>query len=139
MKKSLVVVIAVSVFVLLYFLTGQQKSNIDQQVNVLNLDADQPIKKIPDENELSEDNLSELDSSKTHFLDKNLEAVMDESVRQAVNKIVNTSSEGLIEVQTKDGVVVDLEGRFQSVPVAVIGKDGEVTIKDYTSKIPDKK
>lgn len=60
--------------------------------------------------------------------------------------MVNTSSEGLREVVKEDGtVIVDLQGRFQSATVAVIGKDGKLkttcvssapghTCKDHPAK-----
>lgn len=42
--------------------------------------------------------------------------------------LVNQSTDGLVEVQHADGSVsMDLEGRFQSVTVARINKDGSVT------------
>jgi hypothetical protein len=129
----------VSVFMFLYFFTGQQKNSIDQQVNVSGSAVDKTVSQSSDENKIIQDKNTELDASAMDSGVQTFDGEMDEVVRQAVNKIVNTSSEGLTEVQTENGVLVDLEGRFQSVPVATIGKDGKATIKDYTSKIPDKR
>ncbi len=57
---------------------------------------------------------------------------LDPEVREALNEMLNTSSEGLVE-ETRNGVTsVDLQGRFQSVPVATIDEDGNVQITDYT-------
>jgi hypothetical protein len=45
-----------------------------------------------------------------------------------LKKMINQSTEGLVQVQHPDGSVsVDLEGRFQNVAVARINKDGSVT------------
>jgi hypothetical protein len=45
-----------------------------------------------------------------------------------LKQMVNQSSEGLVQVQHADGSVsTDLEGRFQSVTVARVSKDGSVT------------
>jgi hypothetical protein len=62
---------------------------------------------------------------------------MEENIRKAVNEIVNTSSEGLVEKVAEDGSVsVDLQGRFKTVPVATIGEDGSIVIQDFSEQIP---
>ncbi len=58
---------------------------------------------------------------------------LEPEIREALGKILNTSAEGLVE-ETRNGVTsVDLQGRFQSAPVATIDKDGNVQITDYSS------
>lgn len=139
MKKTLVIVVSITAFVLLYFFSGQQKNSIDQQAVVSPAKVIPSVSDISKQNNLNKKTLIESSASAKKSTIETTEIKMDESVRQAVNEIVNTSSEGLTEVQTENGVVVDLEGRFQSVPVATIGADGEISITDYTSKVPDKK
>ena len=52
----------------------------------------------------------------------------------------NTSSEGLIEKVNPDGSVsVDLKGRFQHVPVAIMGEDGKITVKEFYTAPKDSK
>jgi len=53
---------------------------------------------------------------------------------QTLNKMLNTSSDGLVEEKTADGFSVNLNGRFQTVPVATIDDNGEVKIQDFSSK-----
>jgi len=73
-------------------------------------------------------------SNKSH---SNKPMQMEEDIRKAVNEIVNTSSEGLVEKVSEDGSVsVDLQGRFKTVPVATIDEDGNLVIQDFSSKIP---
>jgi len=59
---------------------------------------------------------------------------LEPEIQQALRKMINTSSEGLVEEKTENGVSVDLQGRFQTVPVATITTDGEVEVRDYTSQ-----
>lgn len=54
-------------------------------------------------------------------------------VKHALTKILNTSSEGLKEVVTENGVMVDLEGRFKTAPVAEIKDNGEIVVIDYVA------
>lgn len=61
------------------------------------------------------------------------ESRLDPAVRQAIEEMTNTSSEGLTEEKTEHGYEVDLEGRFRSVPVAEIDENGEVSVRDYLS------
>lgn len=61
------------------------------------------------------------------------EKELEPEIREAVNTLVNTSSEGLVEEQTNKGINVDLQGRFRTAPVATINEKGEVEIQDYTS------
>jgi len=47
---------------------------------------------------------------------------------EGLNPMLNKSSEGLVEQHNADGSVeMDLQGRFQSVTVARVNKDGSVT------------
>jgi len=128
-KKLLVVVIAVAVFVLLYFLTGQQKSAVDQQVKVLSSETDQSVSKTSETNNSIENDQTESvsDLEQTRSDRKKLEP----EIQQALEKMLNTSSEGLVEEKTDNGISVDLKGRFHMAPVATINEKGEVEVQDY--------
>ncbi len=61
---------------------------------------------------------------------------LEPEIREALGNMLNTSSEGLVE-ETRNGVTsVDLQGRFQTAPVATIDEDGNVQITDY-SHLPE--
>jgi 3-isopropylmalate dehydratase small subunit len=54
----------------------------------------------------------------------------EETQRMAagLKKMINQSSDGLVQVQLADGTVsMDMEDRFQNVPVARINKDGSLS------------
>lgn len=58
------------------------------------------------------------------------ELTQEEAQRMAagLKKMLNQSTEGLVQVQHPDGSVsMDLEGRFQNVALARVNKDGSVT------------
>jgi len=134
MKKLLMVVVAVAVFVLLVFLTGQQKNNIDQSVSISSTDMDKTDSKTSQKNNPEKNNLtkSTSNSEKSNPSAKKLEP----EIQQALEKMLNTSSEGLVEEKTNQGVSVNLQGRFQTVPVATINEKGEAEIQDYSSVPP---
>ncbi|HHJ17823.1 MAG TPA: hypothetical protein ENJ80_14115 [Gammaproteobacteria bacterium] len=57
---------------------------------------------------------------------------LEPEIRAALGDILNTSSEGLVE-ETRNGVTsVDLQGRFQTAPVATIDENGNIQITDYS-------
>jgi len=60
-------------------------------------------------------------------------APLEPEIREALGRILNTSSEGLVEVTTDKGTSVDLQGRFQTAPVATIDEHGKATIVDYST------
>jgi len=64
---------------------------------------------------------------------------LSDEMKEALGRMVNTSSEGLVEQRLADGtVLVDLQGRFQSAMVATIGPDGKLSTNCF-SKSPDHK
>jgi len=54
-------------------------------------------------------------------------------IQVELKQLLNTSSEGLVEIKTDNGEMVDLKDRFRTVPVATINDRGEVVIQDYVS------
>ena len=57
---------------------------------------------------------------------------LEPEIRARLEKLLNTSSEGLVEEEINGAVRLDLRGRFRTVPVATINEKGEVEITDYT-------
>jgi hypothetical protein len=65
---------------------------------------------------------------------KNSEILLPENLKKVLQERLknNTSSDGLIEETLPDGSkMMDLQGRFQHMPVAIVGKDGEIVVKEY--------
>lgn len=58
---------------------------------------------------------------------------LEPAIVEALNELVNTSHEGLVEEKTDNGVGVDLKGRFRTAPVATIDDKGQIIVQDYTS------
>jgi hypothetical protein len=57
---------------------------------------------------------------------------LEPEIREALGKILNTSSEGLVE-ETRNGATgVDLKGHFHTAPVATVDEHGNVQITDYS-------
>ena len=54
----------------------------------------------------------------------------------ALSRSVDTSSDGLVEIQTRDGVKVDLQGRFSSARFATLTPDGRVVVSDGVPSEP---
>lgn len=58
--------------------------------------------------------------------------LLEPEIRQALGKLLNTTSEGLVE-KTHNGVTsVDLQRHFRTAPVATVDAQGNVSITDYT-------
>ena len=57
---------------------------------------------------------------------------LEPEIRARLEKLLNTSSEGLVEEKINGAVRLDLRGRFRTFPVATINEKGEVEITDYT-------
>jgi hypothetical protein len=58
---------------------------------------------------------------------------LEPEIRAALEELVSTSHEGLVEKKTANGVEMNLRGRFRTAPVATMNEQGEVTVRDYTS------
>jgi len=58
---------------------------------------------------------------------------LEPEIQNELNNLINTSSEGLKEVKTEDGVMVDLGNHFRTAPVAKFDESGEVVVQDYVS------
>ena len=130
MKKILVIV----VIVLLFFVMSDKGSlpwksffNNPDEVEIVKNDVSEKVlavKKMPE---------ASIETKRENHPVSNLEP----EIQKALEVMVNTSSEGLVEEKTDNGVRVDLQGRFQTVPVATINEAGELEIQDYNS-VPKK-
>lgn len=59
---------------------------------------------------------------------------LEPEIREALEKTLNTSSEGLVEEPTAQGAIrLNHQGHFQTAPVATIDPEGNVQIRDYSS------
>jgi len=127
MKKFLFIILLFSA--LLYFLIYQPSDlkNVlldDQSVGMTDTQtADLKIESAQSSIDSSLDLNQKLNSNK-----------LQPEIQEALELMLDTSSEGLSEEVTDKGVSVDLRGRFQTVPVATINEQGELEIQDYSSK-----
>jgi len=128
-KKILIFVSAAFALLIFYINTQTGISNVDKD-SVLSVEKEHL--NTSDKNNLEESDIKAIahnDENKSNVTSN----VLEPEIHQALEKHLNTSSEGLVEDETDDGYNVNLQGRFRSVPVATIKEDGEIYIKDYTS------
>ena len=124
MSKKLIITLSIIFFIVVVFTMTNFKHRTldDTAVNVENKTL-----------------INDVDSSNNELQSKNkIETVspnikLDVEVKKQLHILLNTSSDGLEEVQTKDGVMVDLKGRFRTVPVANVNESGEVNVEDFVS------
>lgn len=57
---------------------------------------------------------------------------LEPEIQQALEQMTDTRSEGLVEEPAVSGYGVNLQGRFQAVPVATVNEQGEVEIQEYS-------
>lgn len=57
---------------------------------------------------------------------------LEPEIQQALEQMTDTRSEGLVEEPAVSGYSVNLQGRFQAVPVATVNERGEVIIQEYS-------
>jgi len=57
---------------------------------------------------------------------------LEPEIQQALKQMTDTRSEGLVEEPAVSGYSVNLQGRFQAVPVATVNEQGEVEIREYS-------
>jgi len=135
MKK--IIVVGAVVLTLLYFFTPLQENGSKQSK-----DKDSSSSNLHDAtNRLSQKNISNLKDAiesptePSTKLNKTNTAInqLEPEIKKALKKHLNTSSEGLVEEKTDRGVSVDLQGRFQTVPVATINEKGELEIRHFSN------
>jgi hypothetical protein len=62
---------------------------------------------------------------------------LEPEIQQSLEQMADTRSEGLVEEPAVSGYSVNLQGRFQAVPVATVNEQGEVEIREYAVPDPD--
>ena len=85
----------------------------------------------PSQSRLLSTDATQPDNPKVTPLTKQLELVVENDI----NRFADKSTEGLEEEVEENGASkVHLKGKFLNVPVATIGSDGKITIKEYATK-----
>jgi hypothetical protein len=57
---------------------------------------------------------------------------LEPEIQHALEQMIDTRSEGLVEEPAVSGYGVNLQGRFQAVPVATVNEQGELEIREYS-------
>ena len=131
MKKSIIIVLIIVAFVVAYMLFPVDKENADIKHVLRDTGAVESttLEENPQGAPASNNNQKIQSEHAQSYQGQHLEP----EIEAAVNELVNTSHEGLVEVETDQGVSVDLKGRFRTAPVATIDENGELVVQDYTS------
>ena len=143
MKKGITFVLILAIFVVVYMLFSGDRENADIKRASHDIDVSRDISASSD---------TGISESTTHVADPQDYSVsnnnqktqnehtqsykgqhLEPEIEAAVNELVNTSHEGLVEEKTDQGVGIDLKGRFRTAPVATIDDKGRIVVQDYTS------
>jgi hypothetical protein len=133
MKKSITIVLILAIFVVVVvvMLFPDGKENADIKHDSRDTTASETIRHVADPQDYSTANSNQQIQNKPAQPYKGQQ--LEPEIEAAINELVNTSHEGLVEVETNQGVSVDLKGRFRTAPVATINEKGELVVQDYTS------
>lgn len=131
MKRTITIafILAVFVAVTLWFSGGTE--NVGSKQVLRNTDTSPSTEHGAESQNYSASNFNQKTQNKSIRPDDDQQ--LEPEIEAAVNELVNTSHEGLVEVKTDQGVGIDLKGRFRSAPVATIDDEGQVVVRDYTS------
>lgn len=136
-KTVLLVLVTVLVGVLVIFLSSVSETEppfVAPENSVSSLSGNAPVtskSSPPADPPLTQKPVNPVTSTSSQQL-----PALEPEIREALGSMLSTSSEGLV-VETRNGVSsVDLQGRFRTVPVATVDKDGNVQITDY-SHLPE--
>lgn len=131
MKKSITIVLILAIFVAVYMLFPDGKENIDIKHTSRDTSPSESTARVavPQDESTSNNNQEIQNESTRSYKSQQLEP----EIENAVNELVNTSHEGLVEEETDNGVRIDLKGRFRTAPVATIDDKGQIVVQDYTS------
>lgn len=123
-----------SVFLLLYFFL--QQNNTDTELsndNVLSTNSQLTSKPLAANDASKINNNLNNNSPVISKHESVVSSILEPEIQQALEKHINTSSEGLEEVNTGKGINVNLQGRFHNVPVATVNEKGKIEISGYNS------
>ncbi len=131
MKKNITIafILAALVAVTLWFSAGTENAGLKQALR--DTDISQSTEHGAESQDYSASNSHQKTQNKAIQSYGNQQ--LEPEIEAAVNELVSTSHEGLVEVKTDKGVGVDLKGRFRSAPVATFDDDGQIVVRDYTS------
>jgi len=110
------IIIAMSVFLLLYFFL--QQNNTDTELsndNVLSTNSQLTSKPLAANDASKINNNLNNNSPVISKHESVVSSILEPEIQQALEKHINTSSEGLEEVNTGKGINVNLQGRFHNV------------------------
>jgi len=115
----------------LYFIVFTQDVLVEKTLDTASAEMDKTIYDLSQKesvvNEISNQSMS--NSKQKKVIRKQLQP----EITHALTEMLSTSSEDLVEKKSDTGVSVNLKGRFQTVPVAIINENGDVEIQDYSS------
>ena len=131
MKKSIAIVLVIAAIVVAYvqFSVDKENTDIKHVLRDTGITESTALEEGPQDVSASNNNQKTQNEPTQSYKGQQLEP----EIEKAVNELVNTSHEGLVEVKTDQGVSVDLKGRFRTAPVATINEKGELIVQDYTS------
>jgi hypothetical protein len=131
MKKSVILLLIVSIFVIAFmFVSGDKKEMGIKQASVDN-SVSEPQSQVAMPHDAAA-SISDQDTEQAPARPQNGRQLEPE-IEKALNELVITSHEGLVEEETDKGVIIDLKGRFRTAPVATIDENGQIVVQDYTS------
>lgn len=69
--------------------------------------------------------------------DDRVEEQLSSEMKAAINEYFEPKGDPVIRELPGGGKAVNISDRFRHVPVAIIGEDGQVQVREYNSKIED--
>ncbi len=128
------IIVLTGILLLLYFILQINNVDIDLINNKVRSSADQVVSGDVDVKDTSEINKYSNSVKSVSSQNKPVSGSgLEPEILQALEKHINTSSEGLEEVDTSKGINVNLQGRFHNVPVATVNEKGKIEISGYNS------
>lgn len=131
MKKSIIIVLILAIFVAVYLLFPGGKENAGIKPASRDASTSESTEYVTDPQDYLPSNNNQTTPNEPTRPYKGQQ--LEPEIENALNELVNTSHEGLVEVKTDKGVSIDLKGRFRTAPVATIDEKGEIVVQDYTS------
>jgi len=131
MKKNITIALILAALLVVYMLFPDGRDNGDIKQALRDVDISKSTAHGAEhQDDSASSNQQEVQIETTRSYDGQQ---LEPEIEKALNELVNTSHEGLVEVQTDQGVGIDLKDRFRSAPVATIDADGQLVVQDYTS------
>ncbi|MDT8281916.1 MAG: hypothetical protein RQ982_03785 [Gammaproteobacteria bacterium] len=139
MKNTIIILLLIAVLITAYFIMQDDDRTVATLSNAASVMKPGAQTQVPPPTVLSESDspdvadVADVDEAVAPSSAAVAGKPLEPGIRDAVRELVNTSHEGLVEEKTDNGVVMKLNGRFRTAPVATVDENGEVTVRDYTS------